>query len=164
MAETAVSVLVLLLLLGGLVLVPLGLPGVWVMVAVLLGMTVAGTVGWTTWAVLLGLAVVAELLELAVLGCMGRRYGGSRRAFWASILGGVAGATVGFPVPVLGPLVGGVAGTFLAAAAVTLWETRSVEDASRVGWGVALARGFAVALKTAVGVVVLVTGALALFV
>lgn len=164
MAEIAVSVLVLLLLLGSLLLVPLGLPGVWIMVAVLLGMTVAGTVAWVTWAVLAGLALVAELLEFAVLGWMGRIYGGSGRAFWAAIAGGIVGAVVGFPVPVVGPLLGGVAGTFLAAAAITLWETRSVEDASRTGWGMALARGFAVALKTGVGIVVLVTGGLALFV
>lgn len=164
MAETVVSVLVLLLLAASLFLVPLGLPGVWVMVAVLLGMTAAGTVAWTTWAVLAGLALISEVLEFAVLGWMGRKHGGSRRAFWGAIAGGLVGAVTGAPLPVAGPLVGAVAGTFLAAAAVTLWETRSVEEASRVGWGVALARAFAVALKTGVGVVVLIVGGLALFV
>ncbi len=164
MAETAVSVLILLLLAASLILVPLGLPGVWVMVALLLGMTVAGVVSWTTWAVLAGLAVVSEALEFAVLGWMGRKHGGSQRAFWGAVAGGLVGAVVGVPIPVVGPLVGGVLGTFAGAGAVTFHETRSMEQASRVGWGVALARAFAVALKTGVGIVVLVTGGLALFV
>jgi len=164
MAEVAVSIVLLILMAGSLLLVPLGLPGVWIMVAILLGLAVAGSVSWTTWAILAGLALAAELLEFGIVGWMGRRYGGSRAAFWGAVAGGLVGAAVGFPVPVLGPLAGGVVGTFLGAAAVTLWQTRSVEDASRVGWGVALARAFAVALKTAVGVVVLVTGGLALFV
>jgi len=163
MADVALAVLVLILMMGSLLLVPLGLPGVWVMVLILLGMTVAGTVSWTTWGILAALATLVEVGEFLLVKEMGDRYGGSSRAFWGAIVGGVLGALVGSPVPLLGSLVAGVAGTFAGAAAVTLWETRSWEDASRVGWGVSVARIFAVGMKTAVGIMVIVVGGFALF-
>lgn len=163
MADAALAVLVLILMIGSLFLVPLGLPGVWVMVLILLGMTVAGTVTWTTWGILAGLATLVEIGEFVLVKQMGDRHGGSSRAFWGAIAGGLVGALVGAPVPLLGSLLGGVAGTFTGAAAVTLWETRSWDDASRVGWGVSLARIFSVGMKTAVGVVVIVVGGFALF-
>ena len=149
---------------GALFLVPLGLPGLWIMVLILLGMATAGEVAWTTWGLLVGLAGLAEAVEWGVVAAMGRRYGGSGRAFWGAIAGGLVGAVAGTPVPVVGTLLGGVAGTFAGAAAVTLWETRSLEAASRVGWGTALARTVAVGIKTAAGIVVLVVGGAALFV
>jgi hypothetical protein len=59
---------------------------------------------------------------------------------------------------VLGPVLAGLVGTFAGAAAVTLAETRSLGRASRVGWGVLLARILAVALKVGVGMAVLAVG------
>lgn len=164
MTSTVASILLIVVMLGSLLLVPLGLPGVWIMILVLLGVTVAGEVAWATWGILAGLALLAEVVEWAAVARMGRHYGGSSRAFWGAIVGGLVGAVVGFPIPLVGTVVAGVAGTFLGAAGVTLWETRSVETASRVGWGTALARTMAVGVKTAVGVVVLVVGGAALFV
>lgn len=163
MSTTVVSILLLLVMLGALLLVPAGLPGVWIMLVILLAMVPSGQVAWLTWGILAGLALVAEGVEWAAVAWMGRRYGGSSWAFWGAIAGGLVGALGGSPVPLVGTLVAGVAGTFLGAAAVTFWETRSVEAASRVGWGTALARTFAVGVKTAVGIVVLVVGGGALF-
>lgn len=164
MSSTLLSVLLLLVMMGALVLVPLGLPGVWIMILVLLGMTLAGSVTWATWGALAGMTAGAEAVELLLVKRLGERYGGSARAFWGALGGGLLGALVGTPVPVLGPLIAGVGGTFAGAAAVTLWETRSWTDASRVGWGATLARILAVGVKVGVGVVVLVVGGFALFV
>lgn len=143
--------------------VPLGLPGVWVMVLVLLGCVLAGWVSWPVWLVLALLTGVAEVLEFAVLKRMGDRYGGSRAAFWGAVAGGFLGVLVGAPVPVVGSLVAGLVGTFLGAAALTFWGTRSARDASRVGWGMLVARVLAVGLKVAVGIAVLVVGIGAIF-
>ncbi len=87
------------------------------------------------------------------------RYGGSNRAFWGALLGGLVGVLVGVPIPIVGSVVAGILGSFAGAAAVTLLETRDLPAATRVGWGVTLARVFAIAVKTAVGVVILVVGA-----
>jgi uncharacterized protein YqgC (DUF456 family) len=91
------------------------------------------------------------------------RYGGSGRAFWGAILGGLVGAAIGTPVPVVGTLVAGVLGTFVGAATASLWETRHAPTAARVGWGAVLGRAASAALKISVGVVVLVVGGAALF-
>lgn len=162
--NVVVAIVLLLLMVGALFLVPLGLPGVWIMLLVLFGVALAGEVAWSTWGILAVLTALAELLELVVLARVGRRYGGTGRAFWGAVAGGFAGAMAGLPVPVAGALLGGVTGTFLGAAAVTLWERRSLEEASRVGWGMTVARAIAVAVKTAVGIAVLVVGGSALFI
>lgn len=144
-------------------LIPFGLPGAWVQVAVLAGATLAGWVAWITFGALASLVALSELGELAILRSLGRRYGGSRKAFWGAVAGGFLGLFVGVPVPVVGPIVTAFLGTFLGAGIVTWLETRSLERAGRVGWGVLLARTLAVGLKVGVAAVVLVVGATALF-
>lgn len=163
MISTVAAVLLVLLMVGALFLIPLGLPGIWIMILVLVGMTVLGEVAWITLGALVLLALVAEGVEWATVAWMGKRYGGSSRAFWGAIAGGLLGVVIGMPIPIVGPLLAGIAGTFLGAAAVTLHETRSLETASRVGWGTALGRTIAVGVKTAAGLVILVVGGGALF-
>lgn len=145
-------------------LIPLGIPGAWIMVAVLLGGAVMGWVPWMLFAFLTLLALVAEILEYLLLKKIGARYGGSSKAFWGAVGGGILGVLIGMPVPLVGPVIAGFVGTFLGAALVTLAETRSARSASRVGWGALLARVLAAGIKTGVGVVVLVAGGAALIV
>ncbi len=142
--------------------IPLGLPGVWIMVLMLLVGTLTGALSWGVWLLLVGLALVAEVAEFWILKRIGARYGASGKAFWGAIAGGLIGMLVGAPIPVIGSLVAGFVGTFLGAGLVTFVESRSVGDASRVGVGVLLARTLAIGLKVGVGVVVLVVGGLGL--
>lgn len=162
MTEPLVQVLLVLLLVGGLASVPFGVPGVWLMIAVLLGGVLAGWVTWPVWGVLAILALASEGLEFVLLKTLGERYGGTPAAFWAAVAGGIVGVLVGVPVPVIGPLLAGLLGTFAGAALVTLHRTRSLRGAARVGWGVLLGRILAVGLKVGVGVAVLVVGGSAL--
>lgn len=139
-------------------LIPMGLPGLWLMV-VLVGVgTWLGEVAMWVLLTAIGLTVVAELAEWLIVRRMNLEYGGSPRAFWGAIGGGLVGVIVGAPVPVVGSVVAGFLGSFLGAALVTYWEIRDVYGARRVGWGVLLARIFGVAVKIGVGVVILVLG------
>jgi hypothetical protein len=158
MSLVLAKALVVLLLAGALMTVPLGLPGVWIMVAILGGALLAGWVSWPVWLALAALTGLAEILEFVILKRMGDRFGGGQGAFWGAVVGGLVGVLVGMPIPVLGPVLAGLVGTFAGAAAVTLAETRSLGRASRVGWGVLLARILAVALKVGVGMAVLAVG------
>ena len=142
-----------------LLLIPFGLPGVWIMVVILLAGALMGAVGWMPWALVLVATALAELAEFWLLKKLGTRYGGSRRAFWGAILGGFAGLFVGMPVPLVGSVLAGFVGSFAGAAAVTFAETASAHKAGRVGWGVVLARAGSVVLKVGVGVAVLAVGA-----
>lgn len=157
-----ISVAVLLAMLGGVAMIPLGLPGLWVIVAVTVGLVLAGHLAWGVASVIVVVALAAEAAELLVVSRFGRVYGGSRRAFWGAVLGGMAGLFVGLPVPLVGPVITAFMGTFLGAGIVTLLETRSIGRSARVGWGVVLARTAAVALKVAVAVGVIASVGLAL--
>jgi uncharacterized protein YqgC (DUF456 family) len=160
-----IAVLILALcLLAGLVLIPLGLPGLWVMVAGVVGygaLTNFHAVGVTTIASVLGLALLGEVLEWRVGFGLARRYGGSPRAGWGALAGGIAGAIVGAPVPVLWSVIGALLGSFLGAAIFEYSWSATTAIAVRAGWGAVLGRAAAVAVKTSLGIVIAVVGVVA---
>jgi len=148
----------------GLLLVPLGLPGLWLMVLGVLGygwLTDFRTVGVGTIAVVLALAAVGEIIEAWMGFRLARRYGGSSRAGWGALLGGIVGAIVGVPVPIIGSVIGAFVGSFAGAAVFTYLGTPSLHGAARAGWGALVGRAAAAAVKVALGVVIAVVGAFA---
>ena len=147
---------------AALLLTPLGVPGLWIMVAVLAAGAWAGQVGLLVLGICIVLAAAAEVAEYLIIDRLNLRYGGSRLAFWGAIAGGIAGVMIGMPIVIIGPLVAGFLGSFVGAALATLYETRRVEAAARVGWGALLGRMWAAAAKVAAGVVILVLGGAAL--
>src|SRR5712672_3109580 len=101
-----------------LILIVLGLPGLWIMVAtaVTYNLVVPGEpIGWVTLIGVAVLAFAAELLEFTMTGRYARKYGGSRRAGWRAIIGGMIGAVVGFPVPIFVPVIVAFVGFFVGA-------------------------------------------------
>lgn len=145
-------------------LVPLGLPGVWLMIGILTVATALDEVAPWLLLLLVGVTGVAELAEYLLVKRTAERYGASRKAFWGAIVGGIVGVVIGVPIPVVGPLLAGLAGTFLGAAAVALWETRALRSAGRIGWGALVGRVLAAGLKTGAGLFVLLVGATALLI
>ncbi|MDT8436347.1 MAG: DUF456 family protein [Gemmatimonadota bacterium] len=162
MDTSALALVGLALMAVALLLIPLGLPGIWIMILVVAGGVWAGEVGAGLFLALLLLGLAAELAEWLAVDRLGRRHGGSRRTFWGALLGGIAGALVGVPVPIAGPLLGIFAGTFAGATLATWLESRDGQGALRAGWGATLGRAAAVAIKVAAGLVILVTGGAAL--
>jgi uncharacterized protein len=143
----------------GLVLVPLGLPGLWVMVLGVIGygwMTSFRTIGVATIAIVVGLAVVGEVLEAWIGFGLARRYGGSSRAGWGALVGGIVGALIGVPVPIIGSVIGAFVGSFAGAALFELTWSRTPGTAVRAGWGALLGRAAAAATKIGLGVVIAV--------
>ncbi|TVP75205.1 MAG: DUF456 domain-containing protein, partial [Gemmatimonadales bacterium] len=103
--STAGLVLVFGALLVGLALLPFGLPGLWLMGGALLVHGLATGFhpfgGWFVGGVLTA-AALAELLDFWLSMRFTEHYGGSRRSAWAAVAGGLVGALVGVPVPVVG--------------------------------------------------------------
>jgi uncharacterized protein YqgC (DUF456 family) len=145
-------------------LIPLGIPGTWIMVAVLAVGAWLGRVGVFVLVSCAALALIAEVLEFMIVERLNVKYGGSRLAFWGAIFGGIAGVMVGAPVPVIGSIIAGFIGSFVGAALATVYQTRQVEQGMRVGWGVLLGRMWAAATKVSIGIVIFVLGAAALLV
>ena len=151
--------------LAGLVLTPLGLPGLWLMVlgTVAYGwMTDFRTIGVVTLAVVAGLAMIGEVAEAWLGFRFARRYGGSSRAGWGALVGGIAGAVVGVPVPLIGSVVGAFAGSFAGAALFEYLGSWRAGTAVSAGWGAVLGRAAAAAAKVALGVVIVVVVAFAI--
>jgi uncharacterized protein len=141
-------------------LVPLGLPGTWVMLAAAIGYDMlvpqAPIGGWVIGAVL-ALSLLAEYLEFSLAGRYARKYGGSRRAGWGALIGGFVGAIMGVPIPILGSMIGAFAGAFVGALVAEYTRREATGGtATRVATGALIGRVVAAAMKTALAVVIAV--------
>jgi uncharacterized protein len=139
-------------------LIPLGWPGIWVMVGIVAVGSVVGHVSWGLLVLVVLVAGAAELVEFLIVHQLSVRYGGSSRAFWGAVLGGTVGVLMGFPVPFLGPVIAGFLGSFIGAALATLSEGGGLAEARRVGWGVIIGRTISTGVKVAAAFVVLAIG------
>jgi len=154
-----ILVLLIVVALLGLVLTAIGLPGVWIF---LLLATILPLVGAShaPSGLALGigfvLAAIAELVEWVAQVRWTGRSGGSRRAGWGALAGGLLGAFAGVPIPVLGPIIGSFAGSFLGALIAEYSLTRDGSLAGKVAWGALIGRVVATTFKIALGVVIAV--------
>jgi uncharacterized protein YqgC (DUF456 family) len=156
MSPSLAYALLVLACLAGIVLTPTALPGIWLIVlaAVVYGYaTDFVTVGWPTIAIVVGLAVVAEVLETVLGGASARRAGGTRRAAWLAIAGGIVGGILGAGLLLgLGAIPGALAGAFLGAFAGEVSLAGDLERARRVGWAALVGRAWGMAIKAAAAV------------
>jgi len=151
-------------ILAGLLLIPLGLPGLWVMVGGVLTfgwLTSFRSVGVATIAIVLGLAFLGEIIDNWLGFRYAKRYGGSTRSGWGALLGGLVGAAIGVPVAVIGSVIGAFLGSFIGAALFELSYSRHAGVAARAGWGAVMGRVAAAAVKIALGIVIAVIGVFA---
>jgi uncharacterized protein YqgC (DUF456 family) len=162
--ETLAIAILILGIVGGLVLVPLGLPGLWVMLGTIL------VYGWLTDFRSLSVALIAIVLALALIGEIieswlgfrfAKRYGGSSRSGWGALIGGIVGAVIGVPIPVIGSVIGAFLGSFIGAALFEYSASRQLDVATRAGWGSVVGRAAAAAVKIALGVIIGVIAAFA---
>ena len=123
-----VALLFCVLGLGCLVLVVIGLPGVWIMIGLAVAMelldhhyldgTAPETFGWVAIGACVALALVGEVIEAGAGAAGTKAGGGSRRGMIGSMIGGVVGAIVFtpiIPIPIVGTLLGAMLGTFVGA-------------------------------------------------
>ncbi len=149
----------------GLLLDLLGLFGNWLILsAVAIAWVVTGFERFGPWAlvVMLGLAVLGEVLEASASGFGAVRFGGSKSTMLAAIIGCFLGALAGTPVmPVVGTLVGACVGAFAGAA---LHEYINIErtacQSAWTGAGAAIGKVAGMLAKTMVGFVMLLVAAL----
>jgi hypothetical protein len=137
-------------------LIPLGLPGTWVMVAAAAAYgPLTGSplrVGLVIGAVLL--AIAGEVADVLLAGKYAKQYGGSRRAAWGAIGGGLLGALVGVPVPIIGSIVGAFLGAFGGALVAELTTGSGRDIATRAATGAVVGRATAAVFKIGVGIAI----------
>jgi uncharacterized protein len=151
-------ILLLLILLTGVALNLFTLPGNWVMfLAVILfdWATRWRHIHWAWLAVLLVIALVAEVLEFSASGKGVKQLGGT---IWGTV-GALLGALLGgifltglIPVPVIGTIAGILIGTFLGAmGAEFLVSGKAVGRSAMIGYGAAKGRLYGTLLKFGFG-------------
>ncbi|CAA9384396.1 MAG: hypothetical protein AVDCRST_MAG64-845 [uncultured Phycisphaerae bacterium] len=151
------------ILLCGLLLNVLTLPGNWLMLLALVGyawLTGFNThVGWAPLIALLVLAALGEVVEFFAAGTAASKLGGSRWGTVGAILGGLLGGiflTALIPIPVVGTLAGVLIGTFLGAAGGELIAGKEVGSSVVIGGAATKGRLYGTLLKLAFGIVMFV--------
>lgn len=147
-------------LLGGLLLVPLGLGGNFVILGTAFVLAVATgftALGWWSLLALAALAIAGEIIE-AGLGLFAvQRLGASKKAMLGTFLGGIVGGAAGTGiVPIVGSLLGAFAGAFAGAVLGEIVHRRAVAGSFRAGWAAFLGRVAAIAIKFEIGVAMVV--------
>lgn len=144
------TVFILVLLFGAFSIL-FGLPGT---VIILLDAVVYATVtgferiGFKILVTLLILSILAELADFAVGMAGAVKFGASRKAFWASVIGGLIGAALMAPFLLgLGAVAGGFFGGFAGVLAVELLRLNSLKPSLRAAWGAILGRAAGICVK-----------------
>jgi uncharacterized protein len=165
MVDWLYYVLLALVLLTGLLLNLFGLPGNWLMLMAVAGyawLTGWRYVGWISLVVLLVVAIAAEVVEFFAAGAGAKKAGGTIWGTVGALLGGLIGGftlTGLVPIPIIGTLVGLIAGTFLGAmGAELLLGKGEVQSSAVIGVGAAKGRFWGTIWKLAFGVVILIGG------
>lgn len=145
--------LVLIIVLVGMAMTAITLPGIWTMAAsaVLMAFGFPEYVGWWTVGALFAIAALSELVDFIASALGVKRMGGSRSGAIGSIVGTLAGAILGtflIPIPIVGSIAGGVigagAGAFLAERGIA---NRTIKDSVRSGSGAAAGRLVSMVIK-----------------
>lgn len=147
-----------------LVMTALRLPGTWLMVGGAVGYGWWGNwarVGFWTIAVLVGLALIGELIEILASVLTARKAGGSRQAAWGGLAGGILGMfMLSFlvPIPIVGTIAGALVGCFAGAMIAEYSVRRKLAQGTRVGLFSAL--GFVLGMAGKVAIALVMSGVL----
>ncbi len=101
-------------------------------------------IGLWTLLVLAAMAMLTYAVEFAASALGVKKYGGSKRAMTGAVLGGIVGLFLGIPGILFGPFVGAVIGE--------LSMQRSLDEASRAGFGTVVGLAIGLAGKFAIGI------------
>ena len=135
--------------------IPLGLPGTWLILGVAVGYAALTheSIGWINIVLIGVLAIIGEVLEFMLSGRYARKYGGSKRAGWGAIIGGMVGAFAGVPIPIVGSMIGAFIGAFVGALLFELAGGSRAGAATKVATGALLGRVVSAAMKVGIGFV-----------
>lgn len=145
-------VLLWLLCIVGVIISCVSLSGTWlILLAAILSWWVLGVPSALFLLVLAGVSVLVEILEALSAQWGIRRRGGSNAAGWAALGGGLLGLLLGtwIPVPIVGSLIGMLAGSFLCAYWVEMKRMENAE-AAHVARGAVVARIFVIFIKLSI--------------
>src|SRR3954469_15307595 len=148
------ALLLLAVVIVSIVLIPLGMPGTWIIAvaAAVYRITLPdGGIGYFTVGALFVLATVSAIIEMMLSARYAKKYGGSRRAGWGAVLGGFVGAFMGLPIPIIGSVIGAFFGAFVGAFVFEMTAGTSGVGATKVATGALIGRVFGAVINVGIG-------------
>lgn len=148
-------ILFIVLLLIGLILVPLGFPGGWLIVALSFVYSLVDDFSpgkndfWVLFVVIL-LAVMGELMEFGISIVTSKKWQVSNSAIIASLVGGFVGALIGAPIAFVGSLIGLLLGAFFGAFIYEIVATRDLKISLKTSIATFFSRVTALFVKTVI--------------
>ena len=160
MIDYLVLSLFIIVALTGLISHVFGFPGNFIILAASLLLSWYGgfkEVTITVIALLLGLALLGELVEF-ILGVLGaKKYKSSNKAIIGSIVFGIIGGILGIPFFLgIGAVIGAFLGAFFGAFLVEFMLEKNVDRAMKSGWGAFIGRLAGTFFKGAIGIAMIV--------
>lgn len=146
-----------LLCLGGLLLSALSISGTWlVLAAAAIAAALTGPEQFPGWPALIGMLALCagvDIVEGFAASWGVRRRGGSAAAGWMALLGSLGGMVLGsllIPIPLIGGLLGMMAGSFSLVYWIEKRRLRQAGDAAHIATGAVIAGMSMLLLKVAV--------------
>jgi len=137
----------------------LGIPGGWFALAAIFVFDIAtgfSTVGWVLLLVMLGIAILGEIIESFFGLVYVAQRGATRWGVLGAFVGGIAGAVGGgFVMPFVGSILFGLAGAFGGAVLFEYLYYRSLDRALQTGFSAFLGKLAAMFVKFALGLALL---------
>ena len=155
----------------------IGLPGNWINVVVaafyawLMPLEHRADIGWVVVAIMVGLALLGELIEFAAGSAGAASVGGSARSAALAMVGAITGSIVGLiwglPIPIIGSVVAALLfsslGALLGAMLGEQWKGRDLDESFKVGHAAFWGRLFGTLGKLLVGTVMIAVAAAGVF-
>ncbi len=167
LATTGIALLYVALL-AGMLMIPLGLPGTWLMAIAAWAFAFFGDLNpggseMTACLIVGALVLCGELIELAVRILGSKMAKVPTGAIVAAIVGGLFGAIIGVPVFLIGSLIGLLIGVFLGAFIYALFIERRVSAAIWMAVATTTSQVVALFAKTCVGLAIIIYLTIILF-
>ena len=149
-----------LVLLIGLIAIPLGLSGNFILLgAALVTALVTGfdTIGWPALIVMAVAVALGEIIEALLGSLVAQKYGARKWGMIGAFVGGLIGAVLGTMIlPIIGSILGSFWGAGLGALIFELLHRRKVAPGMRAGWGAIIGKFLATGIKISIGTAMIV--------
>ncbi|TYB32035.1 MAG: DUF456 domain-containing protein [Candidatus Mcinerneyibacterium aminivorans] len=150
------KVFLLVIILAGVLLLPVGIPGNFIASFIVLFyylLDSSNTFSFWHFIILLFLSILCEVIDY-VSGIWGaRKYGSSKKGLFGAIIGTILGAIIGSAIfPFIGSLIGAFAGMFLGTIFLEYFFVKKhMKESLKAGYGAVVGRTVAISFKYIVG-------------
>ncbi len=159
-ARIAGLILLELVLVAGLIAIPLGLGGNFIILGAAIVVALVTKLTTVTLLALIVMAVaviIGEIIESLLGSVMARRYGASKWGMIGAFVGGIAGAIISTPIlPVIGSIIGSFVGSAGGAVLFEWINLQRLDDSLPAGWGALLGKLASSLIKAWIGLAMVI--------